>query len=209
MKSRLAFATLYEHFLPMAGSKFADNGSYLVGQFLVAMPAMADPRFERTVIYMCAHSADGAMGLVVNKPMKDIKLAEILGQLGIEPKIPCEKILVHRGGPVDTARGFVLHSADYEREGTLKVNSEICLSATTDVLRAIASGDGPHRSLMALGYAGWGSGQLDEEIKQNAWLNVPGDEALLFSDDVENKWSRVLAKIGVSPALLSGSAGHA
>ena len=116
---------------------------------------------------------------------------------------------MHRGGPVEVQRGFVLHSADYERDGTLKVNSEICLSATTDILYAIASGEGPQRSLMALGYSGWGSGQLDDEIKQNAWLNIPGDDELLFSEDFEKKWERVLAKIGVSPALLSGIAGHA
>ncbi|MBL8643526.1 MAG: YqgE/AlgH family protein [Rhodospirillaceae bacterium] len=193
----------------MASSKRASESGYLVGQFLVAMPGMADPRFERTVIYLCAHSAEGAMGLIVNKPMKDIKLPEILTQLGIESKKPCDKIQVHRGGPVETARGFVLHSADYDREGTLKVNSEICLSATTEILRAIAAGEGPKSSLMALGYSGWGRGQLDDEIKQNAWLNVPGDEALLFSEDVDLKWERVLAKIGVSPHLLSGEAGHA
>ena len=181
----------------------------MVGQFLAAMPAMSDPRFERSVIYICAHSAEGAMGLIVNKPLKDIKLPEILGQLGIETKNACENIHIHRGGPVETARGFVLHSADYERDGTLKVNSEICLSATTDILRAIASGEGPQRSLMALGYSGWGSGQLDDEIKQNAWLNIPGDDELLFSEDFEKKWERALAKIGVSPALLSGVAGHA
>jgi len=193
----------------MGSSKKASASGYLAGQFLVAMPAMADPRFERSVIYLCAHSADGAMGLIVNKPMKDIKLPEILGQLGIETKSGCDKIQIHRGGPVETARGFVLHSADYDRDGTLKVDSDICLSATTDILRAIASGDGPRQSLMALGYSGWGRGQLDEEIKQNAWLNVPGDEALLFSEDFELKWERVLAKIGVSPHLLSGEAGHA
>ena len=190
----------------------------MVGQFLAAMPAMSDPvatpgmldeRFERSVIYICAHSAEGAMGLIVNKPLKDVKLPEIFSQLGIETKTGCEKIHIHRGGPVETARGFVLHSADYERDGTLKVNSEICLSATTDILYAIASGEGPQRSLMALGYSGWGSGQLDDEIKQNAWLNIPGDDELLFSEDFEKKWERVLAKIGVSPALLSGIAGHA
>lgn len=180
-----------------------------MGQFLVAMPTMADTRFERSVIYICAHSADGAMGLIVNKPMKDVKLPEILSQLGIETTSPCDQIHIHQGGPVDTARGFVLHSADYERDGTLKVNGDICLSATTDILRAIATGEGPRQSLMALGYSGWGRGQLDEEIKQNAWLNVPGDEALLFSADFELKWERVMAKIGVSPHLLSGEAGHA
>jgi putative transcriptional regulator len=193
----------------MAASKKPVETGYMVGQFLVAMPAMADPRFERSVIYVCAHSAEGAMGLIVNKPLKDIKLLEILGQLGIEAKIGMDKIHVHRGGPVETARGFVLHSADYERDGTLKVNSDICLSATTEILRAIASGEGPERSLMALGYSGWGSGQLDDEIKQNAWLNVPADPELLFSEDFDAKWQRVMAKIGVSPALLSGVAGHA
>jgi putative transcriptional regulator len=193
----------------MAQSKAPLQSGYLVGQFLVAMPTMGDPRFERTVIYMCAHSAEGAMGLIVNKPIRDLKLPDILSQLGIETTAPCERIHIHRGGPVETARGFVLHSADYEREGTLKVNSEICLSATTEILRAIAAGDGPQRSLMALGYSGWGRGQLDEEIKQNAWLNVPADEELLFSDDFEHKWERALAKIGVSAALLSGSAGRA
>ena len=193
----------------MSTPKKSIGSGYLVGQFLAAMPAMTDPRFERSVIYICAHSAEGAMGLVVNKPMKDIQLPEILGQLGIETKTGCEKIQIHRGGPVETARGFVLHSSDYEREGTLKVNSEICLSATTEILRAIASGEGPERSLMALGYSGWGGGQLDEEIKQNAWLNIPGDEQLLFSEDFDAKWQRALAKIGVSPHLLSGVAGHA
>lgn len=193
----------------MVTAKKPIGSGYLVGQFLAAMPAMTDPRFERSVIYICAHSAEGAMGLIVNKPMKDIQLPEILGQLGIETKTSCEKIQIHRGGPVETARGFVLHSADYEREGTLKVNSEICLSATTEILRAIASGEGPERSLMALGYSGWGGGQLDEEIKQNAWLNIPADEQLLFSEDFDQKWQRALAKIGVSPHLLSGVAGHA
>lgn len=193
----------------MALSKRGSESGYLVGQFLVAMPGMADPRFDRSVIYLCAHSAEGAMGLIVNKPMRDIKLPDVLSQLGIESKTSCDKIHIHQGGPVETARGFVLHSSDYERDGTLKVNSEICLSATTEILRAIATGEGPRQSLMALGYSGWGGGQLDEEIKQNAWLNVPGDEALLFSEDYERKWERALAKIGVSPALLSGVAGHA
>jgi putative transcriptional regulator len=193
----------------MARAKDKSAAGYLVGQFLAAMPAMADPRFERTVIYMCAHSAEGAMGLIINKPMKDLKVPDILSQLGITISGKCDLIHVHRGGPVETARGFVLHSADYDREGTLKVNSEICLSATTEILRAIASGQGPRRSLMALGYAGWGQGQLDGEIKQNAWLSVPADEDLLFSPESELKWERVLAKIGVSPHLLSGTAGHA
>lgn len=193
----------------MAGTSRIVSSSYLVGQFLVSMPAMADPRFESTVIYMCHHAADGAMGLIINRPIEDLVFSDILSQLDIKPGRGCEEIRVHRGGPVETSRGFVLHSTDYNREGTLKVSDEIALSATTEILRAIATGDGPMRSLMALGYAGWGEGQLDEEIKRNAWLSVPADSDLLFSDDVSNKWSRALGKLGINPAMLSASAGHA
>ena len=158
---------------------------------------------------MCHHAADGAMGLIINRPIEDLAFNDILSQLDIKPKRGCEEIRVHRGGPVETSRGFVLHSTDYNREGTLKVSDDIALSATTEILRSIASGDGPARSLMALGYAGWGESQLDEEIKRNAWLSVPGDSELLFSEEVGNKWSRALAKLGINPAMLSASAGHA
>jgi putative transcriptional regulator len=185
------------------------SSTYLVGQFLVSMPGMADPRFESTVIYMCHHAADGAMGLIVNRPIEDLAFPDILAQLDIKPGRGCEDIRVHRGGPVETSRGFVLHSTDYSREGTLKVSDEIALSATTEILRAIATGAGPARSLMALGYAGWGEGQLDEEIKRNAWLSVPADADLLFSDDLGSKWARALGKLGINPAMLSASAGHA
>ncbi|MEQ9449440.1 MAG: YqgE/AlgH family protein [Rhodospirillaceae bacterium] len=184
---------------------------YMAGQFLVAMPGMADPRFDRTVIYMCAHSPDEAMGIVVNKPAEDLRFADILEQLDIKPRTPsCSEIYVHRGGPVGMRRGFVLHSTDYYQEdGTMKVSDDIALSATTEILRAIAEGSGPDHYLMALGYAGWGPGQLDEEIKRNAWLNVPADANLLFSPDYANKWDLVLAKLGISPHMLSGQAGHA
>ena len=185
------------------------SSSYLVGQFLVSMPAMGDPRFESTVIYMCHHAADGAMGLIVNRPIEDLAFREILAQLDIKPGRGCDEIRVHRGGPVETSRGFVLHSTDYRREGTLIVAEDIALSATTEILRAIASGDGPNRSLMALGYAGWGEGQLDEEIKRNAWLSVPADADLLFSEDLGTKWVRAMGKLGINPAMLSASAGHA
>ncbi|MCB2108666.1 MAG: YqgE/AlgH family protein [Rhodobacteraceae bacterium] len=193
----------------MAARKSKASSDYLTGQFLVAMPAMGDPQFERTVIYLCHHAAEGAMGLIVNKPLTDLKFPDVLEQLKIEPTEPCDRILVHRGGPVDRARGFVLHSTDYDNQGTLKVNDAVALSATTEILRAIANGQGPRHSLMALGYSGWGEGQLDNEIKQNAWLNVPADEDLLFSIDVDKKWERALGKLGISPALLSGTAGHA
>lgn len=185
------------------------SADYLTGQFLIAMPTMDDPNFQRTLIYVCHHAEEGAMGLIVNKPLTDLKFVDILSQLDIEQTAPCDRIIVHRGGPVDRARGFVLHTADYDRQGTLKVNGDIALSATTEILRAIASGAGPKRSLMALGYAGWGEGQLDYEIKQNAWLSVPADDDILFSPDVDTKWERALAKLGVSAALLSGTAGHA
>jgi putative transcriptional regulator len=183
--------------------------NYLVGQFLVAMPGMADPRFENTVVYMCHHASDGAMGLIVNRAIDDIAFGDILGQLDIRAGRSLDHIKVHRGGPVETSRGFVLHTADYKREGTLVVNEEIALSATTEVLRAIAYGEGPSRNLLALGYAGWGEGQLDEEIKHNAWLSVPADLDLLFSDDLGSKWGRSLAKLGINPAMLSANAGHA
>jgi putative transcriptional regulator len=185
------------------------SSTYLVGQFLVSMPGMGDPRFESTVIYMCHHAADGAMGLIINRPIEELAFRDILAQLDIKPGYGCEDIRVHRGGPVETSRGFVLHSSDYKRDGTLLVNDEIALSATTEILRAIAAGDGPVRSLMALGYAGWGEGQLDEEIKRNAWLSVPADADLLFSEDVGTKWVRALGKLGINPAMLSASAGHA
>lgn len=187
------------------------SSDYLVGQFLVAMPSMADPRFERSVIYMCAHSPEEAMGLIINKPVDDLCFADILKQLDIKPRSPTSSdIYVHRGGPVGVQRGFVLHSTDYHQDdGTMKVSGNVALSATTEILRAIAEGSGPDQYFMALGYAGWGPGQLDEEIKNNAWLNVPADAGILFSLDCEKKWDSALAKLGISAHMLSGQAGHA
>ncbi len=184
---------------------------YLTGQLLVAMPGMTDPRFEKAVIYMCVHSLEeGAMGLIVNKPLPEVRFGDILENLKITPRSnSCSQIQVHRGGPVQTQLGFILHSGDYQKDGTLVVDSEISLSTTTDILRAIAEGTGPHRNLMALGYAGWDSRQLDDEIKRNAWLNVPADADLLFSADYDGKWTRALAKIGIAAHQLSSVAGHA
>ncbi len=186
-----------------------DHGRYLTGQLLIAMPNMADPRFARTVIYMCAHSAEGAMGLVINKPMPSISFRELLEQLDIPSGEAVAMLRVHLGGPVESGRGFVLHTADFVREGTMVVDGRVALTATIDILRAIAAGEGPQQHLLALGYAGWGPGQLDAEIQANGWLHAPADETILFDADLSTKWERAIAKLGVSPAMLSGEAGHA
>jgi putative transcriptional regulator len=181
----------------------------LAGQLLVAMPQMQDPRFARTVIFMCAHTPEGAMGLVVNRLVHSITFPDLLEQLGVEPALGGNEIRVHFGGPVESGRGFVLHTADYNREGTLPINSGIALTATVDILRDIARGTGPRQRLLALGYAGWGPGQLDAEIQANGWLQVPADEHLVFGGDLDNKWQHALAKLGVDFGRLSGDAGHA
>lgn len=191
----------------------ADAGkdkSYLAGQLLVAMPGMMDPRFAKTVIYMCAHNADGAMGLVVNKLIESLSFPDLLAQLGIESVGIGDQIKIHFGGPVESSRGFVLHSPDYRRDATLVVDEQVALTATVDILKAIAIGSGPRRSLLALGYAGWGPGQLDDEIKANGWLHVAADNDLVFGGgNVEDKWDQAMAKLGIDPRMLSDSAGHA
>ena len=185
------------------------KGSYLSGQLLVAMPGMKDPRFAKTVIYMCAHSADGAMGLVVNRELQSLTFPDMLQQLNIEAPDTQPEIRVHFGGPVESGRGFVLHSADYVRDATLVVDSRIALTATVDILKAIARGSGPNHSLLALGYAGWGAGQLDNEMKANGWLHVEADPELVFDADLDGKWDRAMAKLGIDPLMLSDTAGHA
>lgn len=182
---------------------------YLTGQFLMAMPHMPDERFARSVIFMCEHGPEGAMGLVVNKAIPSVTFPELLGQLGVEASAPVEGVRVHFGGPVETGRGFVLHSADFSREGTVAVNDHVSLTATVDILRAIAQGEGPGDMLMALGYAGWGPGQLDNEIQANGWLNAPSSADILFDRDLDAKWDRAIAMLGVSPAMLSTEAGRA
>jgi putative transcriptional regulator len=181
----------------------------LAGQLLVAMPQMQDPRFARTVIFLCAHTPEGAMGLVVNRLVHSITFPDLLEKLGVEPAIGGNEIHVHFGGPVEAGRGFVLHTADYNREGTLPINSGIALTATVDILRDIARGTGPRQRLLALGYAGWGPGQLDAEIQANGWLQVPADENLVFGGDLDGKWEQALAKLGIDFGRLSGDAGHA
>ncbi len=193
------------------------ESGYLDGQFLVAMPGMADDRFARSVIYICAHSAEGAMGIVLNRPASDLNLPDLLVQLDIVPE--SERIRLPRkvgqmqvlmGGPVETSRGFVLHSPDfYIDQSTLPIDDSVCLTATIDILRAIARGEGPQNAVLALGYAGWGAGQLESEIQANGWLNCPADSELIFSGAVDGRYEAALRKIGIDPGMLSTEAGHA
>jgi putative transcriptional regulator len=171
---------------------------------------MLDPRFARSVVYICAHSGEaGAMGLVINKLLGSATMGELFAQLDISPTGAVGSRPVHFGGPVEGGRGFVLHSADYSEEATLVVDGNIALTATLDVLRAIGRGEGPRQSLFALGYAGWAPGQLDAEIKANGWLSVPADTAIIFDPDHDQKWQRALAKLGIDLTMLSSEAGHA
>ena len=186
-----------------------ENGEYLAGQLLVAMPGMRDPRFQKTVIYLCAHNPDGAMGLVINRALESLSFPDMLEQLGIDISGMGERINVHFGGPVESGRGFVLHSQDYLQEATMVVDRDMALTATIDILKAIAFGTGPRQSLLALGYAGWGPGQLDTEIKSNGWLNVAADDELVFGPNLDKKWDQAMSKIGIDPRMLSDQAGHA
>jgi putative transcriptional regulator len=184
-------------------------GTSLTGQLLIAMPSMADPRFARSVICLCAHSPEGAMGIVLNRPILRPSFPELLQQLEIEPNPPRRSVPLCAGGPVEGGRGFVLHTADWKEAGTMEVTDSIALTASLDVLRDIASGGGPRACILALGYAGWGAGQLDQEIQANAWLSVELDEQILFDDQYDTKWRRALARLNVDPLLLSANAGHA
>ena len=187
-----------------------DLDSNLVGRLLIAMPDMSDPRFAKTVIYMCAHSDEGGMGLIVNKPQPEVSFKILLEQMDIPVSENGQDVRVHFGGPVDHQRGFVLHSNDYESpNGTLEVDDEFRMTATLDVLEDIAKGEGPQTSMMALGYAGWGPGQLEYEIKQNGWLTCQADKEILFGDDNNGKWTAALKLLGIDPLLLSATAGHA
>jgi putative transcriptional regulator len=196
-----------------AGSEPDESGpaaeGFLTGQLLIAMPAMADPRFQHSVIYMCAHTPEGAMGLVLNRPIVKPTFDDLLKQLSVEPLPPFRQIKLCAGGPVENARGFVLHTNDWTGEGSLKVDNAMALTASLDVLKVIAEGGGPRECVLALGYAGWGPGQLDQEIQQNSWLSVSADETLLFDGEHDTKWRRAFAKLRVDPVLLSDTAGHA
>jgi putative transcriptional regulator len=195
----------------------APGRGYLDGQMLIAMPAMNDERFTRAVIYVCAHSTEGAMGIIVNHPAQNIKFPDLLVQLEVIPaaeriQLPdrAEDVKVLKGGPVETGRGFVLHSSDFFIENsTLPIDEGICLTATLDILKAIARGNGPASAILALGYAGWAPGQLEHEIQQNGWLHCAADPELIFGQDTETKYEKALRKIGIDPAMLSSEAGHA
>jgi putative transcriptional regulator len=194
----------------------AERG-YLDGQMLIATPTMQDERFARSVIYICAHSSEGAMGIVVNQPARHISFRDLLVKLDvISAKNPIELppsaggVKVLKGGPVETERGFVLHSADFFIENsTLPIDEGICLTATLDILKAIARGDGPDKAILALGYAGWAPGQLEDEMQHNGWLHCAADKDLIFGIDIEAKYERALTKIGVRPGMLSSDVGHA
>jgi len=188
----------------------ADTQLDLTGSILIAMPGMGDPRFDKSVVYMCAHSPDGAMGLIVNKPTEDVRLSHLLEQLDIRVADQVPDKPVHFGGPVEHGRGFVLHSRDYQSDiSTLIVDEEIAMTATLDILEDLARGFGPSRSIMALGYAGWGPGQLEGEIGQNGWLTSASDPALVFDADDGSKWEKALKRLGIDALVLSASAGHA
>jgi putative transcriptional regulator len=199
------------------GQRRASAEGYLDGQLLIAMPVMSDPRFARSVIYMCAHTEEGAMGLIINQRASHISFPDLLERLGIvgaegDDSVTDEvgNLSIHVGGPVETGRGFVLHSADYYADdSTLPIEDGVCLTATIDILKAIAAGTGPNRAILALGYAGWSPGQLESEIQANGWLNCPADPDLIFDANLEAKYARALAKLGIDPSHLVSDAGHA
>ena len=180
------------------------------GQMLIAMPGMSDPRFDKSLVYMCAHSSDGAMGLIVNKPASDVEFSDLLEQLDIEVDADARDIRVLFGGPVELGRGFVLHSRDYaDNESTLEVDADVGMTATLDILEDIARGEGPRKSVLALGYAGWGPGQLEGEIAANGWLTCAPSSELIFGTGTDAKWIAALNSLGIDPLLLSADAGRA
>ena len=190
--------------------KEESTDNFLTGRLLLAMPAMGDPRFHKAVIYMCAHDDKGAMGLVINHILPGIDLKSLLEQLNIDSdntQTPERPVL--SGGPVETARGFVLHSTDFEQSDTIKIDDTFSVTGTIDALKAIGGGEGPEKMLFILGYAGWSAGQLDEELQQNAWLVADPDPDLIFESSAEEKWMKAVQKLGIDPGMLSGEAGRA
>ncbi|MEM6825165.1 MAG: YqgE/AlgH family protein [Pseudomonadota bacterium] len=182
----------------------------LTGKLLIAMPGMSDPRFERSVVFLCEHSEGGAMGLIVNKPTPEVDPQELLSQLGIEADLGADSLRVHFGGPVDHGRGFVLHSPDYgENSATLQVTKAVGMTATLDILEDIAVGKGPKQAILALGYSGWGPGQLETEFQANGWLVGDAEPEIVFHEDAEAKWTAALKAMGVDAVALSSDAGHA
>ncbi|MBI1216141.1 MAG: YqgE/AlgH family protein [Alphaproteobacteria bacterium] len=178
-------------------------------QLLIAMPGLMDGFFNKSVVYICAHSPAGAMGIVINQRLPDVAFKELLSQLQLPESQLLVEPIVHFGGPVETGRGFVLHSTDFMREDTLRITDDMCITGTVDILRAMAEGKGPDRSIFALGYAGWGPGQLEAEMQANSWITVPADDNLIFNTELGMKWEGALALLGIDPATLSPDAGRA
>jgi putative transcriptional regulator len=186
------------------------DGSFFTGQLLIAMPGISDPRFERALILVCAHDETHAMGIALNRPVEGFTVPDLLERLDIKPSPLAPEDAVLMGGPVERERGFVLHTDDYGSEHSIRIGAGLTLTATRDVLQALAAAEGhPRRALLALGYAGWGGGQLEDEIKENVWLTCDPDEALIFDTNHDKKWSHALAKLGVDPERLSAFAGRA
>ncbi len=182
---------------------------YLTGQFLLAMPHLQDPRFEKAVIFICGHDVNGAMGLVINKYLGDLTLKGLLDYLNLSKDAIKRDLPIYFGGPNDTGRGFVLHSDDFNHPGTVYLGNHISLTATVDVLQSIAVGDGPKDCLLAMGYVGWGPGQLDAELHGNRWLQVEADPEILFNVSIEKRWEQSMGKLGITPSSLSEEAGQA
>jgi putative transcriptional regulator len=176
---------------------------------LIAMPSLSSGFFARSVVYVCAHSPAGAMGIVINQRLPDVQFGDLLSQLNLPKSQLVIEPVVHFGGPVETGRGFVLHSTDFMREDTVRITDSICITGTIDILRAMAEGKGPHKSIFALGYAGWSAGQLEAEMQANAWLTAPADDALVFDAELGKKWDLALARVGINPLMLSDDIGHA
>ena len=182
----------------------------LAGRLLVAMPGMTDPRFKRAVIYLCAHSDDGAMGLIVNMPTREIRFKDLLKQFDIKADDRCYDVPVHYGGPVEFGRGFVLHSGEYDSSSaTLDVDEKYSMTATVDILQDISRGVGPHSCMLALGYSGWGPGQVEQEIEANGWLICEASPDLVFSSKHESVWKDAMDSLGIDPRMLSSSGGRA
>lgn len=186
-----------------------ETARFLSGQLLLALPGIGDPRFERSVIAMCVHDTNGALGIGLGAAHDEMRVRDLLEGIDLDPGVTPEAAMVHIGGPVEPQRGFVLHSQDYAGQGTLTVGDIWALSANLDILKAIAAGRGPSRWLMALGYAGWGTGQLDGELKRHGWLTAPGSDAIVFETPADQRWSRAFAGLGVDVARLAASAGRA
>lgn len=181
----------------------------LTGQLLIAMPAMDDPNFAQSVILVCAHTDEGAMGIVLNRPLAKPSFESLLQQLDVEPTPPARQIRLCEGGPVDHGRGFVLHTTDWTGDGSLPVADDLALTASLDILQEIAAGGGPRQGLLALGYANWGPGQLDQEMQDNIWLSAPAAHDVLFDEAYDTKWRRAMAILRIDPTLLSHAVGHA